>query len=922
MSALNRYSCGAVLLCAILLLAAHSSSLGAAPRAGVLIEGFEDASKVRRNGAVSIISDGPGPTEGKSAARLDIGGAIGVDIPRASIAKLPWLRMDTLHDADETQGIAIAVSSGVLLKNVRGYVAGGKDTLAYPLSMIIPAAAPVGAATAKITITNISKKSIVIDNIRLEQLVRTPPGAVLWDFGGAKNQVWPGFTAHGISGNGVKWKDDPSYYSGYRALYPDPLTWDFIGPYSETLGNGARIPVAITAPEARSTYAWLWLTHYGKRYTQPQEYLCRAAKGRPVGRKLTAAQMVGPDGLLEGSAGDWTPQWYATDYADHFVTLMPFAMPKGKGVLELGNCQMAALAMVPAAGRSAMSSCIKQIQSELVRFRRQFVMKHLERNRCDLEPTEAEKKAGMMLLRPPHDEAFSGIWKPRADQRIWTLRELASPGGTVHIPLAFVPLKRKSVSFSVISSSLRSESKATLTLSRSNLRTNHMHLVPAVREGITTRRPWLLGGRSQPVAVGDIGYIWLTASIPRLTKEGIYRGTWKLGSGTARINLPVEIEIVNCGQQDKKGTEDFTIASFGLPSASIPYSYALAATPKSKQLKLKSNVFKQVTAAGVNAYKFRGVEISAGSTSRSYILSTADSLTDLREFPLKDLSGPMFVNMIQAMLRLGWGTTEEKKALLIRAIAQSNALCVQYGIDKRYFYLGYSDAMADGTRMTGLTTRLAGARRFAADDCRTAVHTLSSILKNFSPAEFNASLTPVSALIITPNSSSTASQIEAFQKLPGIRKIYLYTKRADRYTMGFYSALVQADGCILPSAFMNGGTYNGYKLDGAGLTALQPGGKLTQTVSALRIRQAQSDRELVAQARSLVSRAVQASIAATEITAVLTEIKSRGQSAGPLEYDSTRFGTTSVSHAEMDSWRASLLNAMGLVSKRIPGARR
>jgi hypothetical protein len=916
----NRYFCRAVLISAILLTATHGAPLGAAVTGPVLIEGFEDGSIAVVNSAVKIVSEGPGITQDKSAARLDPKGAITISVRLVDIAKLPWLRLDTLHGAVGTRGLDLSISSGTLTTSVSGYVASGKDTLAYPLSMVFPKPAKAGdLRTAKITITNISDTPIVVDNIRLEPLVRTPRGSVLWDFGGAKNLAWPGFVAHGVSGNGVKWKADPSYYYGYQLPYADPLTQDFIGPYSSSLGNGKKVPVAITAPEPKTMYAWLWLTHYGKSYTQPQEYLCRAtAGGRPVGRKLTARQLVGPDGLLEGAGGDWTPQWFATKYADHFVTVMPFAMPRGKGVLELVNCQMAALAMVPASGRSTMTSCIKQIQGELVRYRRQFVMKHLDRNICSLEPTEAEKKAGIMLFRPPGDEAFTGQWKPRADQRVWALHELARPGGTVRIPLAFVPLTKRAISFSIIPGSLRSESNTTLPLNRSNVRIDYMHTVPEVREGITIRRPWLLNARSEPVAIKEIGHAWLTVSIPKLARKGVYRGLWKLGSGAARVSLPVEVEIVNSDRTPAPDAEEFAVISYSLPSAVVPYRGALSALSKPKQLKLQGDVFRQVTAAGVNGYEFPGVGVTYGGSSGSYVTTSTIIQSTLDGFPLKQLSGPTFININQAMASSGWGASEKNRAVLIKAIAESNDLSLKYSIENRYFYLGLAKRLKDTESTAGLETLLAGAGRIASDNCRTAVHGWSSELQKLTAADFDAKLAPVSALILTPNTSSTATQLDRFRKLNGIRKTFLYCPYPDRFTMGFYSTSLRADGCVISTVFMSGQTYNGFARQGNGLVATQLGGKLAHTASAARLKQAQNDRALVHQARALVSAAVKASVSPAEISDLLAEIDARARSVKAIVYDPTQFATTAVSQAEMDSWRASLLNAMGVVNRRIP----
>ena len=920
----NDYPGRAVVFCAIVL-AARLTTLGAAVATPVLIEGFEKTLTSEGNAKIKTVTSGPGLTQGKAAVELTPGGAISVKVRGDDIARLPWLRIDTHHTGDDTRKLEILAVSGTFTHNVQGYVQTGKDTLAFPLTIAVPPTAKEpDERVFTITITNSDDIPIVVDNLRLEPLVRNPRGAVFWDFGGDKSRVWPGFTRKGVASKSIKWKGwkgEMHHYADHDLLYPDPLTRDFVGPYWPRLGDNNKRHVTIIAPKPTSMAAWLWVTHYGKRCFQPQEYMCRTAKGRPVGKKLTPAQLFGRDGLLEGAGGRWTPQWYAEDYTDHFVTLMPFTMPHGKAMIELGNCQLAALAMAPTSGRSAMIACIKQIQSELVRFRRQFVMKHLNRNLCRLEPAAAEKKLGLMLFRPPPDEAFTGLWKPRADQRTWAIHEIARPGGTIRIPLAFVPLQRKSVVFSIAPGSLRSDSGAVLVLNRNNFQVDYMQLVPEVRKGITIRRPWLLAARSPTVEVGEIGYVWMNATIPPQVKGGLYRGTWKLGSGSARVDLPIEIEIVDCGRPGAKDAKDIAIISCELPAASTVYAAALPALPKARQQKLKSDVFKQVAETGINAYMFPAVGAYTNS-SGTKTLSPSYMQAALDEFPFKELDGPMFLTFTQALGPLNWGGSTTNRKLLSKAIALTNALSLKYSINRRYFHFGYSEAMANGTSTTGLATRLAGAKRFASEDCPVAIHTLSNVLKQLSTVEFITKLRAVSALILTPDSTSLASQIAAFKKLSGTRDVYLSIPRADRFTMGFYTAIVQADGCLLPAIFMTGGPYNGYHITGTGLVAPQAGGTLAQTVSAFRLKQARDDRKLVYQAGMLAAKATSAGVTAKEISDVLSEIKSRAESIGALTYDYTQFATTAVSQAEMDSWRASLLNAMGIVNRRLADAKR
>jgi len=222
----------------------------------------------------------------------------------------------------------------------------------------------------------------------------------------------------------------------------------------------------------------------------------------------------------------------------------------------------------------------------------------------------------------------------------------------------------------------------------------------------------------------------------------------------------------------------------------------------------------------------------------------------------------------------------------------------------------------------GLATRLTGAARFASADCPVAVGTASTVLKELSPAEFKKKLMPVSALLLSANSSAAASQIAAFKKLDGDREVYLSLPHADRFMMGFYLAAIEADGYFMGGTFMSGAPYNGYYLNGRGLVAAQPGGSLAQTASAFRMKQACDDRELLYHAQALIDKAASAKVSAAEILDVLSEIRSRAASLETMEYDSTRFATEEVSQAEMDSWRASFLGAIGTVSGRLSAPKR
>ncbi|MBT3202339.1 MAG: hypothetical protein HN350_20760, partial [Phycisphaerales bacterium] len=221
------------LVCAIML-CSNAASLVAAGNTPLLLEGFEKFAPSPKTTNVKIVTSGPGLTQGAAAVELTPGGAITIKVSGADIARLPWLRIDTHHNTKGTRSLQISAASGVLPAiTVEGYVATGQDTLAFPLTMrIAPATVKPDTRIFAVTVTNTDTVAIIVDNIRLEPLVRTPPGAILWDFGKSPNTVWPGFTPKSAGSKSIKWKKDLVYHSGHSLPYPDPLTQDCIGAYS------------------------------------------------------------------------------------------------------------------------------------------------------------------------------------------------------------------------------------------------------------------------------------------------------------------------------------------------------------------------------------------------------------------------------------------------------------------------------------------------------------------------------------------------------------------------------------------------------------------------------------------------------------------------------------------------------------------
>jgi len=900
---------------------ARAAAIAAAKLTSRLIEPFEDLTALKTTGEIKAIGEGPGVTQGKSAVEMAPEAVVEIPLRGADVTVLPWLRFDTHHSADQAQALRIEAGSRKRI----GYVQSGCDTLAYPLSKMIGRTNNLpDTRLFTLKITNAGDAAIALDNLRLEPLVRPPLGAVMWDCGPSDSSVWPGFTRYYNEDPGLKKLKGPSLRH-HKTSWPDALTRDFIGTEKNQFGQNRVQTVTITAPQAKSMTAWVWLTHYGYRGVQPSEYVFRPALGRQVAGKLRPAELLGTKCLLHGSKGAWTGKWYANEYCEDLVTLTSFNMVKGRTVVELGNCQIAALAMAPSGGRTALASAVKKIDGQLRQYRRQFTMGRFEPNACQLEPTGAEKEAGVMLFRVPSDETFTGKWKPRAEHRAVSIYEICRPGGTLRIPLAFVPLKKKSSTVSFTIRALRPDKGSALSFDRKSAKVEFVHAVPEVRKNTAFSRPWLFDKNAPSVEVGRIGYAWLSVSIPSKTRGDLYSGAWRINCGLARAEIPVTVEVVDSAPAPAK---KLTVASWCMPHAHELYSTVYSSLAKPKRRILQDEVFKDITAAGVNAFVFDSVRARKPDEQGKRTLSFDNIRKTLARYPLKGFTGTVFFRFSTSLHDAKWGKGSSERTHLQNAISATNELRDEHGFARAYFYFGGSGHKNKHESDPGLVTRLAAAARLANEKCRVSVATNSTVLAEFQADEFARQFRPVSALILKPDSPAAAAQIASFKKLPGCREVFLLLPVADRFATGFFLEALGADGYFLPakSIFMSeGGSRGGYSINGYGLVAPRDGGGTAKSVSAFRLSQGRDDFELVRHARALADRAASSKVSATEILDVLKEIESRIAALDVekgLKYDPALFSTSDVSHAEMDSWRASLLNAVAIVNGRLKAPKR
>ncbi|HUT59146.1 MAG TPA: hypothetical protein VNA25_14960, partial [Phycisphaerae bacterium] len=533
-------SAGVVL--AALSLVGGPLSANAQPAGGpkpLLLEGFEQAHKVKTApGKLEPVSEGEGISQGRAAVSVPPGQSIYLDVKAADLRQHAWLKLDTLTLQPLNHRFYICIAQKDWYRTRYAYVQAGKDTLALPLSFL-SRSWPDGQL--ELTLRNASDRSVILDNLRLEKAAPAPAGCVLLDFGPDHQVVWPGFARTGAESEHVTWSGRQPIVTGHMG-YPDPLGGDFVGP---ALGMKVSDSFDLVSPAVDSA-AWMWVTHHGSWRTQPAEYMLSLGRRRLVSGRLTRGQVLGPDGLMAGMNGDWTPQWFDTVYAPRFVQFVRVGLKAGRNRFAVGNCQLAAVVVCPPGVRDATSGYVERVRADLSRFRRQFVVGDHYQPVCHLSPTEAETKTGLILLRPPADLAFAPDWQPTQSDRIDKVSVLAANGLLVTTPIAIAPLKATGA-ISAGLGPLRSAQQKLLPLKREPTAVVFCKTVPKVVDGRACRQPYILTNRHPPAAERQLVLILLRLIPAPEAAPGVYQGELRLTLGSSSAQIPVEVELADIG---------------------------------------------------------------------------------------------------------------------------------------------------------------------------------------------------------------------------------------------------------------------------------------------------------------------------------------------------------------------------------------
>ena len=592
--------------------------------------------------------------------------------------------------------------------------------------------------------------------------------------------------------------------------------------------------------------------------------------------------MLGPKGLLEGASGPWTPQWFAEEHSRLFMQVVQVTAGGTRRQVDLGNCQLAAAAMVPLAGRNAMVEYVKQVQSDLLRYRRQFVVGSTHRVRCSVAPMAVEERTGAMVFSPPAGRGFTANWVPRSADRTSSINVKAASGMDVVIPLVVVPL-RPAKSFSISVPLLRSPTGRVLAFEKPGLVAYCVQRVPRVVSAQASFLPWVLVAPPKFRAeAGDVCLILLKGRIRTPMPAGKYAGRLAVTRSGLRTDVPLEIDLLDfsVGSADDPviGAASSVVADdlYGPLSASLPPAQKVLETGKVRRLLLTS---------GIDALLIPGVSVSSSGGTTS--ISSSKCAANLKGFPA-DVTTRGRTILVASRMAADF-TTGTAKMLSLASAAR---------LKRRYllWWTSGSVATTDKAAGTALGTAEKGSAMMGIDG--------SALLA----VEDVSVLSPWSALVVVPDAKALGKGVTGALR-GGVKKVYLYSGHPDRYVSGFYSCAVGAAGSYVRGASAaNGGAYSGCWINGRGMLAVQGDGSLAPTVALVKMWQARSDYQLMQSCRTLLAKHKNAPGAA-ELAAVLKKITDTVAAHDAPTFDFVFLRSTAVSPVTMEAWRAELFAA-------------
>jgi len=872
--------------------------LPAAAAGEKLIHGFERLEGLEVSGKVAQVRGADAVTEGSSALQFAPGASVRIKISPGSLDRPGWLRIDTF----EVQPVmaCLQISLEPLLTR-DGHVRPGKDTLALPLGLAARTdTGPWPRRPVVLEIKNTTSTSIVLDNVRLTPPASAPEQAVLLDFGPRDQVLWPGFEHAEWAGNQIAWSGQALIYA-FSVPFPDPLTGDFAGPHP---GYRTQEKLVLMSPKGPGV-GWVWLTHYSSQYSAPLEYRATLNGRSVVQRRFSPAEMLSPAGLLEGKDQPWTNEWFEQSFVPNVVSECQFSLKAGLNVLQLANCQVAALAIAPREQQRPMQQYLRETGAQLSRYRRQFVLATQHRPSCEVPPTEDEAKAGVMLFLPPAEARFNRVYAPVAEHRGDELRFAAAAGSQVTTAIVAVPCNdTRLLQLSI--DSLRSPSKGAIPARQVQILA--LERMPLARGGRVYFQPFLPTRSFRAVKARGVYWFILQFQIPERAPSGTYHGTLRLKSGKGAMNLPVAADVFAVpGDQHADDGRTFGVFSDG--NCFQVYHSLGHLLPAQRRGQVTRQVFSGLFSAGLNAGIVPGPSLSGTLTPIQNRM-----IEGIRAYPKPARPGKALIDLTRGVTslrarRIQPGTA--RYVMAVRDLARSaTELAQKSGLTNHALFMDYVHGPSQ------IPTAIRLIRPVRDGGGRPAVSMRSSHLAAADPAHRAELFAALDTLICSPDSKDLGAIRDEFKASGAGKSLLLSTPHADTYTCGFYAWGIGADGVLIDQIFSSRPIFSAFWFDGRSLIVPTAQGRFEPTLALLQLQQAIDDYALAKRCEGLIKPASARRIETAALEKLLAGIRAAADTQAP-GFDLERWRTRSIHPANLSEWREALAREAAKIAREL-----
>jgi hypothetical protein len=649
--------------------------------------------------------------------------------------------------------------------------------------------------------------------------------------------------------------------------------------------------------------AWLWLSHYGFRSEMPVAYGAKMNDRILMTKEVKRHQVLTVDALLSGRGEAWTTDWLERTLLPRTVYHEECALRPGQNQLHLINCQVAALVVTNRRGRPAAQAYLSQLDKDLKRYRRQFVLAAQHDPDCPVRPTEEEAKQGMMVFSPPADQWFDRTYVPDAGHRAKAVRLTAATGSSAMTALAVVSASGGDLR--PVVGDLRSGKGGRLP--GRSCQVHAMERVPVVRDGCAYYQAFAVGSQLRSVRPRKVSWLVLQVRVPDRMTAGTYEGQMRIPSGRGTGTVPVKVEVVALPREKTDKPTVFGVS--GWASAFEAYRSYSTLLPKPEQKRVGKAVLDALAAHGLNSVRLHGPGLSRGRRSAPQRFEEA-----LKDRLYLTGSGKHLVDVEQSLKTieaLQPGTDRYRKVAGV-IVSAGDAAAGKHSFTGYALLCGYmDDRNRDEMAKVVRAIRRSGGR--------PAVLARLSALSGLGRSARRQLLADLDTLVVGGGAGlrSLAAEFKApaSDKTLAVGAVY-----ADEYTCGFYSWGVGADGALVEQAFSFVPFFNGFWFDGRGLLLPDRAiGTFRATLGMLMFQQGMEDYLLARRCQELAESARKRGVDAGGLEKVLGEIRGTADKAQP-GFDLERFQPRGVSRQVLLQWRQSLLAQAQKVHEGMTGS--